>query len=249
MNGQSASPGAAIITGGGYGIGRAVAELLAADGWRLIIVDRDIARAEETCARVAGAGGHAIPLAGNVALAETANAAIARVRASGEPLRGLVTCAAMRHEGPITAISEAQWDETLDVVLKGVFLFCKAAISLMQEQGGGGSIVNVSSPDSYGRKNMVAYAAAKAGVNALSACLAADQLADRIRVNVVHPGFTLSGMTEHYAADRLDGAAARSVAGRLALPEDVAGLIRFLMSATGETFTGGIFGAQPIATR
>ncbi len=155
----------------------------------------------------------------------------------------------MRHAGPITAISESQWDETINTILKGAFLFCKASITMMREQGGGGSIVNVSSPDSYGRRNMVAYAAAKAGVNTLSSCLAADHLADRIRVNVVQPGFTLTGMTEHYTADRLADTAARSIAGRVSMPEDVARLIHFLMSPAGETFTGGVFGAQPIARR
>ncbi len=147
MKAHPSSPGAAIITGGGYGIGRAVAEILAADGWLLVIVDRDAGRAEEACARIETASGHAVPVIGDVSDSNTASAAIAAVRSAGVRLAGLVTCAAMRHEGPITAISEAQWDETIDTVLKGAFLFCKAAITLMREQGSGGSIVNVSSPN------------------------------------------------------------------------------------------------------
>ncbi len=85
MNAHPSSPGAAIITGGGYGIGRAAAELLAADGWLLVVVDRDAGRAEETCTRVAAAGGHAVPVIGNVADIDTASAAVAR------PFRGRTT--------------------------------------------------------------------------------------------------------------------------------------------------------------
>jgi NAD(P)-dependent dehydrogenase (short-subunit alcohol dehydrogenase family) len=237
----------AIVTGGGYGIGRAASRLLAADGWSLVIVDVDIGRAQETERAIRGAGGIALAVTGDVSDAATAAAAVEQARGLG-PLGGLVTCAAMRHEGIITAITPAQWDETVGVVLRGVFLFCQAAIPDMIANGGG-AIVNVSSPDAYGRKAMVAYAAAKGGVNSLTLCLAADHAKDRVRVNAILPGFTLTGMTEHYAEERIRSVASRSVAGRPGQPEDIARLIRFLLSEDGATFTGGMFGGRYLADR
>jgi NAD(P)-dependent dehydrogenase (short-subunit alcohol dehydrogenase family) len=212
-----------------------------------VAVDRDAARLDETRKLIESAGGVARSVTGDITQAATMRAAVTEGQAIA-PIKALATCAAMRHAGPITAISEAQWKETLDVVLNGVFLACHAVIPEMIANGGG-AIVNVSSPDGYGRKNMVAYAAAKAAVNTLSLCLATDHLADRVRVNVVLPAATITGMTEHYPRERLDELAARSVAGRVAEPDDVARLVCFLLSDEGETFTGGVFGAQLLASR
>jgi NAD(P)-dependent dehydrogenase (short-subunit alcohol dehydrogenase family) len=244
---MSAAARTAIVTGGGYGIGRAAAARLARDGWSVVLVDRDAGRLAETRDLIESAGGRARAVAGDVTQAETMRAAV-KAGESLAPIKALATCAAMRHAGPITAISEAQWKETLDVVLNGVFLACHAVIPRMIATGGG-AIVNVSSPDGYGRRNMVAYAAAKGAVNTLSLCLASDHLADRVRVNVVLPPATITGMTEQYSAARLDEMAARAVAGRMAGPEDVARLICFLLSDEGETFTGGVFGPQLLAGR
>ena len=240
-------PAVVIVTGGGYGIGRAVCRRVGARGCAVVAVDRDSVRAGETAGEVRAAGGTATSVAGDVTDAQCAVRAVEAARGLGK-LTGLATCAAMRHPGPITDITENQWDETVDVVLKGVFLFCKAVVPEMIRNGGG-SIVNVSSPDSFGRKGMIAYAVAKAGVNALTQCLAADHVEHHIRANVVLPPFTVTGMTEHYPEDRMRGVAARSVAGRPAQPDDVARIIDFLLSDESETFSGGFFGGQPLAAR
>lgn len=230
----------AIITGGGYGIGRAAALMLAQDGWSIVIVDRDPDRAEGACQTIVEKGGMAAAVVGDVTKADTFAEAVRKAHAFA-PVQGLVTCAAMRHAGAITAITEQQWRETLDVILNGVFLACQAVIPEMKAAGGG-SIVNVSSPDAFARRNMVAYASAKAAVNVLSQCLALDHVSDGIRVNTVLPGFTLTGMNEHYEKSRLDEAASRMVAGRVAEPEETAAIIRFLMSPQAETMTGGFYG-------
>jgi NAD(P)-dependent dehydrogenase (short-subunit alcohol dehydrogenase family) len=237
----------AIITGGGYGIGRAAALQAAAQGWTIVVVDVDPTKAAETQNKIAQSGGRAAAVAGDVTDARTAERAVTSAKELGI-IKGLVNCAAMRHPGPITQITEAQWDETISVILKGVFLFCRAAIPEMIGNGGG-SIVNVSSADASGRKNMVAYASAKGAVNTLTLCLAADHLQDRIRVNTVIPGFTLTGMTEHYSQARLNEMSSKFVAGRPGEPDDVANIIRFLLSDESETVTGGFFGGQTLAMR
>lgn len=240
------SYGTAIVTGGGYGIGRAACRMLAADGWSIMVVDRDEGRAAETVSLVRAAGGLAQPVVGDVTYPATADAAVRAANESFGKVTGLVTCAALRHVGRITDTTAEQWDETLRVILYGAFNFCKAVLPEMIAAGGG-TIVNVSSPDAFGRRGMVAYSVAKAAVNALTTCLAADHVGDHIRVNTVLPGFTVTGMTEHYPAERLQNAGLASVAGRPGAPEDAARLIAFLMSKAGETFTGGMFGNLPLA--
>jgi 3-oxoacyl-[acyl-carrier protein] reductase len=230
-----------IVTGGGYGIGRAVCETLATDGWPIVCVDVNGARALETVALIERNGGAARAVCGDVTAASTATNARALAEDAFGGISALVNCAAMRHPGSVTDITEAQWDETVDVCLKGTFLFCQAVVPSIIAAGGG-SIVNFSSGDALGRRAMVAYSVAKAGIEALTKCMAADYLGDHIRVNAVVPGFTLTGMTEHYPSARLEEMAAKSVTGRVQQPQDIAQLVRFLLSPEAETLTGGIHG-------
>jgi len=234
----------AVITGGGYGIGRATSLLLAADGWRVAILDTDIERAKETEQAICSQNGLAYSYRVDVTDSASIDSAIRSIADQGIPIRALVNCAAMRYTGTVLEISEAQWDRTIDVVLKGSFLCCKAIVPYLQSAGGG-SIVNISSPDAAGRRGMLAYSAAKAAVETMTMSLAADHISDHIRVNAVVPGFTYTGMTEQYPPERLEAVRLNSVAGRLCEPEDVARLIRFLVSSDGETFTGGLFGGIP----
>lgn len=234
-----------IVTGGGYGIGRAVALALAAEGWRVAVVDLDAARANETADAIQALGGAALAIAGDVADPQTAPTALAQANAHFGPVTGLVTCAAVRVAGTILDVSTEDWRRSLNVGLDGVFHFCRAVIPGMRDAGGG-TIVNLSSPSAYGRRGLVAYSATKGAVNVLSQCLAADHFDDGIRVNVVVPGFVVTGMTEGYPQEKLARAAAHSIGGRLGTPEEVAGLVRFLMSPAGESFTGGVFGGLPL---
>src|SRR4051812_2022019 len=132
---MTAQKRSAIVTGGGYGIGRAAACRLANDGWAVIAVDRDAARLDETRELIEAKGGLARTIMGDITQAVTMQAAVAEARAMA-PIKALATCAAMRHAGPITAITEAQWKETLDVVLNGVFLACQAVVPELIANGG-----------------------------------------------------------------------------------------------------------------
>ena len=238
----------AIVTGGGYGIGRATTRLLAEAGWSVVVFDRDRERALETQGMVREAGGTCAVVTGDVTDASAVQQATDWTVATFSRIDGLVNNAASRHVGNILQISEQQWDETVAVVMKGPFLFAKAVIPHMIAAGGG-AIVNVSSGDSFGRKSMIPYAAAKGAINTLTLCLAADHLEHHIRVNAVLPGFTVTGMTEHYPAERLADVGRRTVAGRPGQPEDMGHLIRFLLSDEAETITGGLFGGLPLAVR
>lgn len=231
----------AIVTGGGYGIGRATCRLLAADGWSIVSFDVDAAHNDETVAELHALGADAFGLVGDVSQPEQAEAACALAEADGRSLKALVNCAAMRHAGTITDITPEQWLETVGVCLHGTAFFCRAAI-LRMKAGGGGSIVNFSSGDATGRKAMVAYASAKAAVEILTRCLAVDHLRDGIRVNAVIPPFTVTGMTEHYASERLAVMDAKSPSGHAARPADIAKIVRFLVSDESATLTAGLYG-------
>lgn len=240
--------GVAILTGGGYGIGRASCELLARDGWAIVSVDRDPARNAETARLVQALGVPAAAVDGDVGQSSTAEAAVRAAAALG-PVRALVNAAGMRHAGSILDITEEQWDETLGACLRGSFVFCKAAIPLIA-QAGGGAIVNFSSQSAYVHRKNVAYSAAKAGIEALTRCLAVDHLHQRIRVNAVVPPFTLTGMTGNVSAEVLAERDDQSPSGHVARPEDVARVVRFLVSDESGPFTGGIYGTTlPIGMR
>lgn len=231
----------AIVTGGGYGIGRATCRLLAGDGWSIVTFDQNAQHNDETVAELRSMGADARGLVGNVANAESAEAAGAFAEAEGRSLKALINCAAMRHAGTIVDISSEQWVETVAVCLTGTAFFCRAAI-LRMKANGGGSIVNFSSTDAVGRKAMVAYASAKAAVETLTRCLAVDHLPDGIRVNAVIPPFTVTGMTEHYPPERLAIMDAASPSGSAARPVDIAHLVRFLVSDESATLTAGLYG-------
>jgi NAD(P)-dependent dehydrogenase (short-subunit alcohol dehydrogenase family) len=230
----------AVITGGGYGIGRASGMLLARDGWSVICVDRDEARNQDTVNAIRSAGGRAEAVSGDVADPNTADQACEGAERFGN-LRALVNAAAMRHAGSIVDISVAQWNETLSACLQGPFVFCKTAIPRMAASGGG-AIVNFSSPDAQGRRGMIAYASAKAAIETFTRCLAVDHVSDHIRVNAIIPPFTVTGMTEHYPAERLAEMDKMSPSGRASRPEDIAELVRFLVSEESATLTGGLHG-------
>ena len=151
----------------------------------------------------------------------------------------LINNAAIRIMGKITDISEEQWDQVIDTDLKGVFLFSQQCVPLMAAKGGG-VIINISSGSAYGRPNRSAYAAAKAGVIGPTRAMSLDHRDERIRVNCVVPNFTLSGMTENSAPEMLAAQAAKSVAGRVSTPEDVARAVLFLCSDLAATITGAI---------
>jgi NAD(P)-dependent dehydrogenase (short-subunit alcohol dehydrogenase family) len=236
----------AIVTGGGYGIGRGIAQSMAASGWTIVVYDLSEEKARETQRLVSETGRSCEVFPGDVTNWTRVQEGVAWTLEHFGRIDGLVNDAAARYAGNILEITEEQWDFTVSIVLKGPFLMCKAVIPHMIEAGGG-AIVNISSADSYGRKGMIPYAAAKGGINTLTLCLAADHIQDHIRVNAVLPGFTVTGMTEHYPPERLEASGSRLVAGRPGQPADVADMVDYLMSDKAETITGSIFGGLPLA--
>jgi NAD(P)-dependent dehydrogenase (short-subunit alcohol dehydrogenase family) len=243
---------AVIVSGGTFGIGLAIALGLAEAGHDVVAFGLDapqlssVAQNGTSLARLAAADrGLALEaLEADV----TVDADVARVVAFTLDRFGridaLVNNAAIGPLGTIVQTSVETFAKVLDVNLGGTFRLCKAVIPQMIAQGGG-RIVNIGSGAGWGKPNMLAYSASKGGIFALSAALAYDHFADRIRVNVVVPGG--GGITSGMSLGRVGGDAAKlqsgaagTAAGRFATGDDVAHAVTFLLSPGADAISGTV---------
>jgi NAD(P)-dependent dehydrogenase (short-subunit alcohol dehydrogenase family) len=231
----------AIVSGGTYGAGRAVVRGLLEDGFRVATFSNDPAQVK---ALREDLGDHEGLLVEEADVRDFAalEALVGRATVRFGPVHALVNNAAVRLTGSVQETDEAAWDATLDINLKGQFLLSKAVVPSMIE-GGGGAIVNFASLSAYGGGAHVAYVASKAGVLGLTRAMAYDLAKNRIRVNAVVPGFILSGMSEPLVRHRpelLEAVKHMNVQGRVGMPEDFAGTVRFLVSDAAEMVTGAV---------
>jgi NAD(P)-dependent dehydrogenase (short-subunit alcohol dehydrogenase family) len=236
-----------LVTGGTYGIGRAVTLTLAARGHRVCACGLETRQAGSAAER--GIAGTAAALAAqgldaDLAEVDVSDAGqverwVADALGHHGRITGLVNNAAIHPRGDVTRTDEGTWDRVLDVNLKGVFLTCRAAIPVMRE-GGGGAIVNVGSGSGWGKPDLAAYCASKGGVYALTMAMAWDHLADHIRVNLVIPGGTRTGMTELGDFPAFERLASRTVTGRVTEPQDLANAIAFLLSDEAAQISGTV---------
>jgi NAD(P)-dependent dehydrogenase (short-subunit alcohol dehydrogenase family) len=235
-----------IVTGGGRGIGAVTALHLATAGHDVVVNYRsDRAAADRVVSLVAERGGRAVAVPGDVADPNDVDRLFAAAAVLG-PVTGLVNNAGLTaHIGELAETPVEVIRRVLDVNLLGTVLCCRRAVQVMSRRRGGpgGAIVNVSSsaatlgsPHEY-----VHYAAAKAGVDALTVGLAKELAADGIRVNAVAPGIVRT--TIHADAgqpDRPDRVGARVPLGRPGEPEEVAPAIGWLLGDAAAYTTGAV---------
>lgn len=239
------SPRTVIVSGGTYGIGRAITLRLAREGWWVVAFGLE-AQQPGSAARngiqgtreaLEAEGLDAELLEADAAQAADVSRVVSRALEKHGRVDGLVNNAAIRPVGTLLDTDEATFDRTLAVNLKGPFLLCREVVPLMRT-GDGGAIVNIGSGASRGKPGILAYSASKGGVLALSAALAADHHRDGIRVNVVIPApRTASGMIEAMDAARTSGEAAATPGGA---PEDVAREVAFLLSDAAAGISGSV---------
>ncbi|PRY17819.1 SDR family NAD(P)-dependent oxidoreductase [Kineococcus rhizosphaerae] len=229
----------AIVTGGGSGIGRAVALELARGGAAVLVADLSGEAAERVAAEITAAGGTARAFAGNVAEYDTN---VAMVAAAGElaPLKVAVNNAGIGGEAvPVAEYSLESWHKVIDVNLNAVFYGLKAQIPAMLAAGGG-SIVNMASVlGSVGIQASSAYVTSKHAVVGLTKTAALEYSGRGVRVNAIGPGFISTPLLDANLTDDAKTAlAAQHATGRLGTPEEVAALTAFLASDAASFVTG-----------
>jgi NAD(P)-dependent dehydrogenase (short-subunit alcohol dehydrogenase family) len=242
----------ALITGAGSGIGRAAAELFAAEGAAVAVVDLIAEAAEETVAKIKADGGRALALAANIAVAAEVESAIAHAVDELGRLDVLYNNAGVNSAGSVVDATEDDWDRCFAVNAKGTFLCSRAAVPHL-EGAGGGAIVNQGSVAGLvGVPNFAAYCAAKGAVVALTRSMAIDLAGRRIRVNAICPGTVFTPLMEPMLRARGDGDLEAGLAktvvkypiGRLGTPEEIARVALFLASDEASFLTGSIVTAD-----
>ena len=232
---------AVLVTGAGRGIGRAIAELLAARGHSVGVADLDTQLCAETVAAIANAHGTALSLTLDVAdRAAVLDAAQTMARKFGR-LDAVVNNAMWIRYQPIAEVDENTVDRMFGVGLKGTLWGVQALLSCMDPQRGG-SIVNLASPAAdHGIANAAVYTAVKGGVVALTRQLAVELGSRSIRVNAVAPGAVPTpGAQALVSAAGYESRRSRTPLGRLGAPEDIAGAVAFLLSDDAAFITGEV---------
>ncbi len=235
----------ALITGGGSGIGRATAILFAAEGAKLSVVDRTEDSARAVTAEIIKAGGAAIAIRADVSKAADSERMVAETAGHFGRLDILYNNAGVGFARHTHLLTEEEWDLTIDVDLKGVFLGCKYALPELMKQGG--AILSTASVAGLeGYRQMAAYCAAKAGVILLTKSLAMDYAEHGIRVNCICPGAIETPLFESAfenlaPEERVRGHqrfAVMHLVGRTGKPEEIARAALFLCSRDASFITG-----------
>ncbi|MBV1798467.1 SDR family NAD(P)-dependent oxidoreductase [Siccirubricoccus sp. G192] len=231
---------AALVTGGGAGIGEAIARRLAREGAGVLVADLVAERAAGVAAGIAAAGGRAEPFTLDVAEEEQTAAAVAAAERHFGPL-GIAVCnAGITDRVPALEMSRAAFERVIRTNLTGCFVTAQAAARAMVAHGGGGRIVTTSSVSGqFGGTGRAAYGASKAGIINLTEVLAMELAPHGILVNCLAPGPTQVARTAHGPRQRaafLDRMALK----RYATPEEIAAAVAFLCSEDAGFVTGHV---------
>jgi len=227
----------AIITGGGSGIGKAIAAAFVREGASVVIAGRDQAKLDHAAEEI---GSMCLAVAADVSKAADVEQLVKMAIEKFKRINILVNNAGVLLPGTAEQLSEEDFDQTFSVNVRGLWLLSRAVLPHMRAAGGG-SIINIGSVlSTLGARNRVAYSASKGAVLAMTKAMALDHAAEKIRVNCICPGIV---ETELVAKFNMDESVRRQrlalhPAGRFGQPEDIAGLAVFLASDESAWTTG-----------
>lgn len=230
----------ALVTGGGKGIGRAIALGLAGAGAEVAVLGREREALEGVADAVRNLGSRALAIPADVTIARSVQTAVDTVINELGDLDILVNSAGAQITGPSVDVTEDDWDQVVNTNLKGTFLCCQAA-SHHFLQHGGGKIINLASTFSFaGFPEFAAYCASKGGVLLLTRALSTEWAKDGINVNAIAPCATRTELNAYLLDDPafLEGFLGRFPVGRVANPDDMVGAAVYLSSRASDMVHG-----------
>lgn len=235
-----------VVTGGALGIGRAACEIFAESGAAVSIIDWDEEAGARLCTEIEHSGGLAIYNKANVANAEDVKVAVDATAAAFGRIDSLVVSAGIQRYGSAISTTDEQWDEVLNVNLRGAWNAAKACLPHILKQGG--SIVNVSSVQALAsQQNVLAYTISKHGLIGLTRSMAMDYAKSGVRVNAVCPGTVDTPMLKWAASldpnpqSVYDACNAMHPIGRIAQPMEIGRVVAFLAHESSSFVTGAVW--------
>ena len=240
------TPRTAIVTGAAQGIGAGVAKRLAADGFKVAVVDLSEASGGATVAAITESGGTAIAVAADVSNANQVSAAYEQIEGELGAPSVLVNNAGIVRDNLLFKMSVEDWDQVMAVHLRGAFLMTKVAQKYMVEARYG-RIVNLSSTSALGNRGQANYSAAKAGLQGFTKTLAIELGPFGVTANAIAPGFIATEMTQATSdrmgipfEERKAAVAATIPVRRVGEPADIAHAVSFFASEGAGFVTGQV---------
>jgi 3-oxoacyl-[acyl-carrier protein] reductase len=229
----------AVVTGASRGIGRAIAERLAAEGAKVVVNHRSSAeQAQEVVAGIKARGGEAVAMQADVSDFQQAHEMIQAIQKQFGRIDILVNNAGTTRDTLLMMMKEADWDLVIDTNLKSVFNCCKAAVRGMVRRRSG-RIINITSVAGLaGNPGQTNYASSKAGVIGFTKSLAKEVGSRSITVNAVAPGFIPTVLTNVLPDELKQTAIEHTPLGRFGQPEEVAAAVAFFASDEAGFITG-----------